>query len=553
MRLLGKLVTVIMALSILFTVIPQVSAAKKLTQEDFVHADGRYVIGTDGERLELRGMAMGNNVYMNLSEPNYKHHTEKSYKELSEMGFNCVRFYINYQLFEDDRKPYTYKKSGFDWLDKNIRWAKKHGIGVIINMHCPQGGYQSSGNGMALWTDKSNQKRLTALWSEIAERYADEPAVWGYGLINEPYVPLKATMEETFEQYENYISELVKAVRGASPYQAIFMECLCNAKDTDGGSSPDWDWFVPENTFPDIDDKNIVYEFHTYEPFRFTHQNAEWAGNKGITMTYPSDNIIATENDGGWVGCTEMRKISSDDAWEYFESEAAMLTDKYNVACITLAVNGNQGDGTVYYDDITVTEVSPDGKKNTKYQYDFNCGSIDMFSEWSVDGTGKAFYSEEGRNKSGCLKISGSCSLFTASANRFELKKGYKYYISGYIKKENTQCIPRISIDFSKAERIYTANKDYIESKIKPYADFSQKHDVPMYMGEFGVITDGFKEDRNGVGWVADIIDICRKYDIGFNYHAFHEEAFGFYSNSALELPDKKNEELAELFEGILK
>lgn len=550
MRLLGKLVTVIMALSILFTVIPQVSAAKKLTQEDFVHADGRYIIGTDGEHLELRGMALGNNVYMNLPDPNYKHHTEESYKELSEMGFNCVRFYINYQLFEDDKRPYKYKKSGFDWLDKNIRWAKKYGIGVIINMHCPQGGYQSSGTGMALWTDKSNQKRLTALWTEIADRYADEPTVWGYGLINEPYVPLKDTMEETFEQYETYVSELVKAVREASQYQAVFVECLCNAKDTEGDRLPDWEWFVPENTFPEIDDKNVVYEFHTYEPFHFTHQNAEWAGTKGITMTYPSDEIISAEYENGWAGRTNMRKVKSDGDWEFFESEAAVLTNAYNVANVSFGV---YGDGEVYYDDIEVTEVSPDGKRTVKYKYDFNDGSIYMFYPWSSDGTGELSVCNEGRNNSGCAKISGSHSDFNASASRFELKKGCRYYISGYIKKENTLCSPRISLDFSKASSIYTANKDYIESKIKLYADFSRERNVPIYLGEFGVIADGFKEDRNGVGWVADVIDICRKYDIGFNYHAFHEEAFGFYSNSALELPGKKNKELAELFESTLQ
>lgn len=549
MKLLGKFFTAIIAASILISAVPQASAAKKLTQEDFVHADGRYIIGTDGERLELRGMALGNSVFDNSPNPNYKHHTEESYKELSEMGFNCVRFYINYQLFEDDKRPYKYKKSGFDWLDKNIRWAKKHGMGIIINMHCPQGGYQSSGTGMALWTDKSNQKRLAALWTEIAGRYAGEPTVWGYGLINEPYVPLKDTMEETFEQYETYAAELVKAVRKASPYQAVFVECLCNAKDIEGERQNDWEWFVPENTFPEIDDKNIVYEFHTYEPFQFTHQNAEWAGNKGIAMPYPSDEIVAAEYENGWVGRTEMRKVNSDGAWEYFESEAAALTDKYNVASVSFGV---YGEGTVYFDDIEVTEVSHDGKRTVKYKYDFNDGATGMFYPWSSDGTGEMSVCYEGRNNSGCAKISGSHADFNASANRFELKKGYKYYISGYIKKENTSCSPRISLDFSKASVVHTANKDYLESKIKLYADFSMEHDVPIYLGEFGVIADGFKNGGNGVGWVADVIDICRKYDIGFNYHAFHEEAFGFYGNSPLELPDKKNEELAELFEKVL-
>lgn len=552
MRILFKLAAAAVAAAIIISAIPQAFAVKKLSQDDFIHACGRDIIGTDGEKLELKGMAMGNNVYMNMPDPNYKHHTASSYKELAEMGFNCVRFYINYQLFEDDKRPYKYKKTGFDWLDKNIRWAKKYGIGVIINMHCPQGGYQSQGTGMALWTDRSNQKRLTALWSEIAARYADEPAVWGYGLINEPYVPLKDSMEETFGQYETYTSELVKAVRRASPYQAIFVECLCSAKDINGGKQADWEWFVPENTFPYIDDDNIVYEFHCYEPFHFTHQNAEWAGTYGITMTYPSDEIVRAEYENGWVGCTKMKKINTDGDWGYFESEAASLTDKYNVALVTLGINGSQGEGAVYYDDISVTEVSPDGKSKIKYQYDFSGGSADMFSLWSSDGTGEAVVVGGGRNNSYCLKISGSKSLFTACSNRFELKKGYKYYISGYIKTENTRCSPRISIDFSKASSFYTANKNYIESRIKIYADFSKKHNVPLYLGEFGVIADGFKQGRNGAYWVADVIDICRKYNIGFNYHSFHEEAFGFYSNSALELPDKKNEELAELFNTVL-
>ena len=109
------------------------------------------------------------------------------------MGFNSVRFYINYCFFEDDAAPYKYKESGFKWLDKNVKWAKKYGMGIIINMHCPQGGYQSAGNGMELWNDAENQNRLIALWKAIAERYSGEPAVWGYGLLNEPYVPLLDT------------------------------------------------------------------------------------------------------------------------------------------------------------------------------------------------------------------------------------------------------------------------------------------------------------------------------------------------------------------------
>ena len=165
--------------SLIFAVLPLilsvcVSAAKKSDKSKdqpsgFVHADGKDIIGIDGEKLVIKGIAFGNSVWSN--KINYNHHTEDSYKELSEMGFNSVRFYINYCFFEDDAAPYKYKESGFKWLDKNVKWAKKYGMGIIINMHCPQGGYQSSGNGMELWNDAENQNRLIALWKAIAMQW----------------------------------------------------------------------------------------------------------------------------------------------------------------------------------------------------------------------------------------------------------------------------------------------------------------------------------------------------------------------------------------------
>ena len=83
---------------------------------------------------------------------------------------------------------------------------------------------------------------------------------------------------------------------------------------------------------------------------------------------------------------------------------------------------------------------------------------------------------------------------------------------------------------------------------IKVYADYSKKHNVPLYMGEFGVISEGFKDGRNGIKWVSDMIDICVKYRIGFNYHSYHEQSFGFYGNTDSLLPDNKNTALEKLF-----
>lgn len=549
MKLCGKIIAVIIAAAAVIALMPDVFAAKKQDQSDFVHTDGRDIIGTDGEKLEIRGMAMGNNAFAGKPMPEYTHHTESSYKKLSEMGFNCVRFYLNYNIFESDSKPYHYKKSGFEWLDKNIAWAKKYNIGIIFNMHCPQGGYQSQGNGMALWTDKKNQDRLAALWKEIARRYANEPTVWGYGLINEPIVPLKGDTEGSFQQYKDLFTRLVKEVRSVSPYQAIFVERLCNVRDTEGKQTSDWEWLIdPENTFFAVDDDNIVYEFHTYDYFHFTHQNAEWAGTGGKTMTYPSEEIVSVEYENGWAGAADTKEVKKEDGWSYFESETISLNNSCNIGMAVIRAVGSTENGGAYFDDITLTEVSPNGKKSVKYYYDCNGNTTGSFSSWSADNTGVLSAAPNEGREGGCLKISGSRKNFSASAERFVLKKGYKYYVSGYAKTDDPDCYPSVTIDLAKARTFDTFDKEYLDKAIKPYAEFSKKHNVPLYVGEFGVISEGFKEGRNGVGWVSDMIDIFRKYGMGFNYHAFHEEAFGLYGNSAEELPAKENKALSEMF-----
>lgn len=551
MKILKRFTALLTVLIIMFTSAAAVCAKEEsLGQGDFVHAEGRNIIGTDGKKLEIRGMALGNGVWTNSPTPAYKHHTEKSYKELSEMGFNCVRFYLNYGIFESDDNPYHYRKMGFEWLDRNIEWAKKYNMGIILNMHFPQGGYQSQGNGMALWEEKENGDRLTALWKEIARRYANEPTIWGYGLINEPGVPLKDSKEETIKQYTGMYKRIIKAIRSVSPYQAIFAERLCFAKSADGSS--DWSYVsTPEDAFCIFDDDNVIYEFHTYDPFCFTHQNAAWAGTAGAVYSYPSDEMVSADY-GKWTGAATSKSIDSHNGWKYFESEKIALTDNYNTGYICLKVLGNSGNSDIYFDNITLTEISPEGKNSVKFYLDCNNNAAGGFGFWSSDGTGGISDAPDKGIEGGCVKISGSKENVSATAQRFTLKRGFKYYISGYVKND-TGCNAYVTIDLVKSDNIRTLDKQYLDDAVKPYWEFSQKHNVPVYAGEFGVISEGFKENRGGGEWVSDMIDIFRKYDIGFNYHAYHEGSFGLYRNDSDKLPDDLNKELAGVFRKKLK
>jgi endoglucanase len=116
--------------------------------KQFIRRQGnQLLVGQDNQPVQLRGVCFGNNVWGNPQTPPVTHHNETDYQRVHDMHMNVIRFYLNYGLFESDDAPYVYKQSGWDWLDQNVQWAKNHGIYLILNMHYPQGGYQSNGDG----------------------------------------------------------------------------------------------------------------------------------------------------------------------------------------------------------------------------------------------------------------------------------------------------------------------------------------------------------------------------------------------------------------------
>ena len=123
--------------------------------KSFIHTRGTDIIDANGNKIYLRGVAFGNEVWVDTEIPT-AHHSEVDYGRVHDMGMNAVRFYMNYKTFEDDANPYAYKQTGWDWIDLNIAWAKAHGVYLILNIHVPQGGFQSNGAGIALWNDIEN-------------------------------------------------------------------------------------------------------------------------------------------------------------------------------------------------------------------------------------------------------------------------------------------------------------------------------------------------------------------------------------------------------------
>ncbi len=272
----------------------------------FVRREGNKLM-LDGREIHLRGICFGNNVFEgewdNYHELPYTHHDEKDYMRIKSWGMNVIRFYMNYKTFEDDCRPFKYKQTGWEWLDRNIAWAKKYGIYLILDMHVPQGGTQYTNEGTGLWFNKKNQRRYMALWKAIAKRYANEKIIAGYDLLNEPVVT------RSIDQWRDLANRTVKEIRSVDKNHVMVMECIL-------GIMTDWRSFHrAENIFL-INDDNVLYSFHFYFPFSFSHQFAIWTGMKKGGK-YPDNDL--------WENTIDRRQMRRNR--DYLEYEMMKYVD----------------------------------------------------------------------------------------------------------------------------------------------------------------------------------------------------------------------------------
>lgn len=511
------------------------------TGNAFLHVSGKNIVDEKGNQVWLRGVAFGNEVWSEKEVPN-THHNEADMERVKLMNMNVVRFYLNYKTFESDASPYQYKQTGWNWIDQNIAWAKKHGIYLILNMHAPQGGYQSQGTGNDLWQVEENQKRLCSLWAAIAQRYKDEKQIAGYGPVNEP-VPTTS-----MAQWTSLASRLAGSIRQKDTNHILFIEKAIYVK----GSPED-----ANLNFPVINDKNVVYEFHMYDPIRYTHQMFNWAGFSDGGK-YPDENIVSFVN-GNWYTATFNNPSlpAGQTDWSYFEGEKYKVTDpKIKVGAPALV--GAAVQGKVYFDDISIKEFDPSGNLVREV---FN-SSLDLsegWNYWSANGTGEHGVANTGRSNGKSLfleKATGDCNLTNGDAS-FIPRQNYSYQISGWMKGENVAATAgcRLRVDFSTTDGpVFVRNKAFLQYAIDRYINWANSKNVPLYMGEFGTGKPCFRSGKGGLTWVEDVVSIAKAGSIHFSYHAYHEESFGlYYGDGILPDPSNSNQPLISLLTNLVK
>jgi len=256
------------------------------------------------------------------------HFTRADFDLLKDMGFNSIRLPMHYNLFtlpiEDEpvAGQNTWLEKGFAMVDTLLAWCTEQEIYLILDMHAAPGGqgrdaaisdYDASKP--SLWESELNKDKLVALWRQLAQRYADEPWLGGYDLINEPNWNFTGSNpngcnENTNAPLRQLYGRITEAIREVDTNHIIIIEGNCWGNNHNG-LTPPWD------------DK-LVYSFHKYwssnDPgsiqwminLRNTHNVPIWCGESGENSNhwYTDAVRLMEENNIGWAWWT----------WKKFDS-----------------------------------------------------------------------------------------------------------------------------------------------------------------------------------------------------------------------------------------
>ncbi len=506
------------------------------------HVEGDHLVDAGGQPLVLRGMAFGNRVWLDDRMPR-THHDERDYERLAKLGMNAVRFYMNYKTFETDQAPGTWLEDGWKWLDDNVAWAKAHGVYLVLNMHVPPGGFQSNGEGKALWNDATKQARFIALWRAIAARYAKEPTIAGLDLLNEPVV------EKSADQWKSLAERTIRAIREVDPNHALFVERV-NAVGSDYGENAD-------RNFIRVSDPNVVYEFHFYKPFHFTHQSAPWVDFAAEKQRYPDDKVAEVEwflTDFGSASFNSPKLPPGDSDWRYYEGLPFKVTDptlvigKPSLACV------HAGAGKAYFDDIVLERLDAQGKP-VETLYRVNLDTLRGWYFWEKSPHGSRALEPQGHGDKVSLSITGTTDDANLGADflRFPAKQGETYRLSGWMKGERipAEASCKIRLDFLRSKvPVHTRGRAFLEQELNAYLAWGKREKVPLFLGEFGAIHFAFDEDRGGDRWTADMLDLLLAHHLSFTYHDYHEDNFGlFLGEGTLPTDRQLNRSLYKVFE----
>ncbi len=177
-------------------------------------------------------------------------------------GFTYVRLPVGVTILFNATHPEQLNSSNLPYIDTAIDNCKKAGLGVTINLHAWQNDADKQ-----LANDPSFGDKMAAYWKAMATYFKKYSAdTLFFEVYNEPHASAAGLTAQGYSWWQPVQEKMISAIREATADHYIIV----------GGEG--WNSIAGLTQLTPYNFENIIYNFHFYDPFLFTHQGASWAG-----------------------------------------------------------------------------------------------------------------------------------------------------------------------------------------------------------------------------------------------------------------------------------
>ncbi len=234
------------------------------------------------------------------------------------MGFDHVRFTIAAEPILAGMVGGELPAAYLARIDVAVQTMLGHGLAVILDIH-PESPFKKQ-----LAMQESAVVAFAAFWSAFAGHFSrhDAESVF-FEVLNEPEMP-------DTKRWNAIQNRAAKAIRAAAPQHTIIV------------SGTEYSQLAMLPFLEPPDDRNIICNFHLYDPIAFTHQGAGWSPPWAMNckgLTYPADaafvdNFVKTIADA--EAREELEKYAqfrwNVDRYDAMAAEAAAWGREHGVA-----------------------------------------------------------------------------------------------------------------------------------------------------------------------------------------------------------------------------
>jgi endoglucanase len=178
----------------------------------------------------------------------FRKFSKKDFQNIKSLGCDVIRLPINLHAMTSGAPDYTLDPLFLNFLDQAVDWSEDLNIYLILDNHSFD---------PAVSTSPDIVNILIKVWPQLANRYKSRSDFLLYEVLNEPH-GIADNVWGSIQQ------SVIDAIRNEDDKHQIIV----------GGVN--YNSYTALANLPNYTDPKLIYTFHFYDPFLFTHQGASW-------------------------------------------------------------------------------------------------------------------------------------------------------------------------------------------------------------------------------------------------------------------------------------